>query len=102
MNTLEMLKEAKEAAVSVASYQEEQKNAALLRMAEALIRHTPEILAANKEDMDAAREIFSAKKLLMGTPTTMPPDTPILIFATAFGARVGPTRAAATVKAMEQ
>lgn len=55
MNTLEMMKEAKEAALSVASYNEEQKNEALMLMADALIRHTPEILAANKEDMDAAK-----------------------------------------------
>ena len=55
MNTLEMLKEAKEAALSVASYSEEQKNEALMRMAEALVRHTPEILAANDEDMEAAK-----------------------------------------------
>lgn len=55
MDTLEMLKQAKEAAMSVASYQEAQKNEALEQMAEALIRHMPEILAANKEDMEAAK-----------------------------------------------
>ena len=55
-----------------------------------------------KKDMETDKEICSARKLLIGTPTTMPADTPMFIFATAFGAAFTPATSAAIVKAMEQ
>ena len=59
MKTIDMLAAAKEASLAVASYTTEQKNAALETMAAALEAHTPKILAANKEDMDAAKGTIS-------------------------------------------
>ncbi|MBR6349681.1 MAG: gamma-glutamyl-phosphate reductase, partial [Lachnospiraceae bacterium] len=59
MKTIDMLAAAKEASLAVASYTTEQKNAALEAMAAALEAHTPEILAANKEDMNAAKGTIS-------------------------------------------
>lgn len=55
MKTIDIMKAAKEASLEVASYTTEQKNEALRAMADALTQHTPEILAANREDMEAAR-----------------------------------------------
>lgn len=55
METRDMLQAAKNASMEVASYSTEQKNAALSAMADALILHTAEILAANQEDMEAAK-----------------------------------------------
>ena len=55
MNTKDMLKAAKEASLEVASYTTQQKNAALLEMANALEENEPIILAANAEDMEAAK-----------------------------------------------
>ena len=59
METKEMLAAAKTASLEVASYTTEQKNAALMAMAAALEEYTPEILAANKADMDAAKGSIS-------------------------------------------
>lgn len=55
MNTKDMMIAAKEASLDVAAYSTEQKNAALSAMADALEAHIPEILAANAEDMQAAK-----------------------------------------------
>ena len=55
MNTKDMMIAAKEASLDVAAYSTEQKNAALSAMADALEAHIPEILAANAEDMNAAK-----------------------------------------------
>ena len=55
MKTIDIMKAAKTASLEVASYTTEQKNAALTAMADALLTHTPEILAANHQDMEAAR-----------------------------------------------
>ena len=55
MNTKDMMIAAKEATLDVAAYSTEQKNAALSAMADALEAHIPEILAANAEDMQAAK-----------------------------------------------
>ena len=55
-----------------------------------------------KKDMETDSEICSARKLLIGTPTTMPADTPMFIFATAFGASSTPATSAAIVNAREQ
>lgn len=55
MNTKDMMIAAKEASLDVAAYSTEQKNAALSAMADALEAHIPEIIAANDEDMNAAK-----------------------------------------------
>ena len=55
MNTKDMMIAAKNASLDVAAYSTEQKNTALSAMADALEAHIPEILAANNEDMEAAK-----------------------------------------------
>ena len=55
MNTKDMMIAAKNASLDVAAYSTEQKNTALSAMAAALEAHIPEILAANNEDMEAAK-----------------------------------------------
>ncbi len=60
MTTQEILKAAKRACVKAAVLTTEQKNAALYAMADALIAHTASILAANAEDVDAAKATLSA------------------------------------------
>lgn len=55
MTTLEILKGAKDAAPALARLSTEQKNNALLAMADAIEAHTDDILAANAEDVEAAR-----------------------------------------------
>ena len=55
MNTKDMMIAAKNASLDVAAYSTEQKNTALSAMAAALEEHIPEILAANNEDMEAAK-----------------------------------------------
>ena len=55
MTTRELLLAANAAKSAMADASTETKNAALRAMADALITHTGEILAANGEDMDAAR-----------------------------------------------
>ncbi len=55
MTTQELMQSAKAAAPLLAAADSAQKNTALLTMAETLWRHAPEILAANAEDMAAAR-----------------------------------------------
>ncbi len=52
---IEMLKAAKAAKPEIARLTENQKNAALNAMADALITHTQQILSANAEDMEKAR-----------------------------------------------
>ena len=59
MTTLEILKNAKAAAPVLAAASTEQKNQALLAMAEALIDNQEAILAANALDMEAARGTVS-------------------------------------------
>ena len=60
MTTQEILKAAKRACVQAAVLTTEQKNAALYAMADALIAHTAPILAANAEDVQAAKATLSA------------------------------------------
>lgn len=59
MTTFEILTKAKEAKQSIMLASTEQKNNALYAMAEELIKATEEILAANKQDVEAARGIIS-------------------------------------------
>ena len=59
MTTQEILKAAKEAKTSMMLANTEQKNAALLAMAEELIAGTEEILAENEKDLEASRGIIS-------------------------------------------
>ena len=59
METKAMLQNAKRIAGEVAALGTEVKNAALLEMADALLVHTEDILAANQKDMDAAKGIIS-------------------------------------------
>lgn len=54
MTTLEILKNAKAARPVLAMLSTQQKNDALIAMADALVKHTDKILAANAEDMSAA------------------------------------------------
>ena len=55
MTTLKLMQSAKSAAPLLAAADSAQKNTALLTMAEAVWRHTEDILAANAEDMAAAK-----------------------------------------------
>ncbi len=57
MTTLEILKQAKKSAPALALLTSEEKNQALLAMAQALIDHTPEILQANSEDCQKATHL---------------------------------------------
>lgn len=59
METKAMLQNAKRIAGEVSSLGTEVKNAALLEMADALIVHTEDILAANQKDMEAAKGTIS-------------------------------------------
>ena len=56
MTTLEILRQAKAETASLAMLSTQQKNAALMAMADALENNTDAILAANVRDVDAARE----------------------------------------------
>ena len=55
MNTIDMLKNAKAVSGKVATLSTEKKNAALAKMADALLARTADILKANEEDMNAAK-----------------------------------------------
>ena len=59
METKVMLQNAKLIAGEIAALETETKNAALLEMADALLVHMDEILAANQQDMDAAKDTIS-------------------------------------------
>lgn len=59
MKTKDILIAAKNASLEVAAYTTEQKDAALSEMANALEAHIPEIIAANDEDMEAAKGTIS-------------------------------------------
>ena len=59
MTTLEQMQQAKAAAPILAAATTEAKNTALLAMAQALCNHTEDILAANAQDMGAARSHIS-------------------------------------------
>ncbi len=59
MTTQEILHTAKAAAPQAAVLTTEQKNAALLQMADCLIAHTDAILQANAQDVDASRGVLS-------------------------------------------
>ena len=59
MTTLELLQRAKAAKTAVALADTETKNQALLFMADALVAHTADILAANALDLEAAKGIIS-------------------------------------------
>lgn len=59
MTTQELLKQAKSAAAQMALLTTQQKNNALLAMADALLRNSDEILAANREDLAAAKGTVS-------------------------------------------
>ena len=54
MTTLDILKKTRAAWPHISSASNEAKNALLLAMAHSLERESPAILAANREDMDAA------------------------------------------------
>ncbi len=59
MTTQELLVQAKSARVALATLSAEAKNAALLAMADALVAHTEDILAANQADLQASQGVFS-------------------------------------------
>ena len=63
MTTLEQMKLAKAAAPKLGFCSTEQKNQALFAMAEALVRHTATILAANALDLEAAKGSVSTVML---------------------------------------
>ena len=63
MTTLDILKAAKKAAPLLAVADTETKNNALLAMADALEAHCDAVLAANAEDMEAAKEKLSSSML---------------------------------------
>ena len=54
ITTLELMQRVKRASASLAALSEEEKNRALLAMADALTAHCDAILAANEEDIAAA------------------------------------------------
>lgn len=58
-----ILQEAKAAVSSLAVLKSEEKNKALLAMADALIADTSSILCENKKDMDAAKDTISSVML---------------------------------------
>ena len=58
-----ILREAKAAVSSLAVLKSEEKNKALLAMADALIADTSSILCENKKDMDAAKDTISSVML---------------------------------------
>ena len=60
---MEMLKNARAVKSDIARLSEEQKNAALLAMADALVAATDAILAANALDLDAAKDSISTVML---------------------------------------
>ena len=59
MTTPEMLKKAADARTAIAAADTEQKNAALLAMADALAGGKDAVLAANRADVEAARGLIS-------------------------------------------
>ena len=59
MTTHELLLAAKAAAPALAWLGSEEKNAAILRMADAIVRETDVILAANEADVQAAKGAIS-------------------------------------------
>ena len=59
MTTHELLLAAKAAAPALAWLGSEEKNAAILRMADAIVRETDVILAANEADVQAAKGTIS-------------------------------------------
>ena len=63
MTTLEILKSAKGAVPSLARADSDTKNRALLAMADALTAHQESILAANREDLEAAKGHISTVML---------------------------------------
>ena len=60
MTTQEILRQAKDARLALQRADTEKKNAALLAMAEALVANTEAILAANAEDMAAAKALLKS------------------------------------------
>ena len=65
MSQVRMLAEqAKRASETLGILREEQKNAALEKMAQALLSHTQEILAANAQDLEAARQKGTSQAML--------------------------------------
>ena len=63
MTTQEILIRAKQAAPQLRNATEAQKNEYLIAMAEALLRNTDAILAANRQDVEAAREHISPVRI---------------------------------------
>lgn len=59
ITTKEILAEAKKVKTKLASLSEKEKNAALLKMADALIENADEILIANKSDLERAKGTIS-------------------------------------------
>ena len=58
-STIEILKKAKSVRAEVGALSTDRKNAALAAAADALIADTPDILAANAADVEAARGVIS-------------------------------------------
>jgi len=59
ITTQEILREAKKVKTKLASLSTEEKNNALLKMADALVENTEEILTANKSDLEKAKGTIS-------------------------------------------
>ncbi len=59
MTTLDILKKAKEAKIKIIGLSSEEKNKALISMADSLIKNSENILVANKKDLDRAKNIIS-------------------------------------------
>ena len=59
-----LAEQAKRASEILGILKEEQKNAALEKMAQALLDHTQEILAANAQDLEAARQRGTSQAML--------------------------------------
>ena len=62
MTTQELLRRAKAAKKQVAAATTEEKNQALLCMADQLEAHEADILAANAQDMERAKQALEARK----------------------------------------
>ena len=71
----EMLKAAKAAKNEISQLTEEQKNAALCAMADALVTETDAILQANLADMEAAKDLGVKVIWALGLPGKVAPVT---------------------------
>ena len=97
MTTLEILKKAKACAPSLAQTSTEQKNKALLAMADALESQTEEILKANAIDMEKAKGRDPYEMFLSGPISLMKITNPaadsekrLVIFRDSYGSSITP------------